>query len=231
MTPKAPQVSVIVAAHNEERFIGRCLRSLLHQTMPHSNYEIIVVNDGSTDRTPYALELFHDAIQPITNETNLGLPASINKGILASRGDFVVRVDADDYVNVNFLNFLHFFLSQNEYVDAVACDYLLVDDAEETLERVDCSDRPIACGIMFRKHQLIEVGMYDEDFKRHEDRDLRIRFEKKYSVHRLELPLYRYRRHENNITNDEAAMEHHHQNLIRKHGSAALKKKEGSNNG
>lgn len=67
---------MIVAAYNQEKFIGRCLRSLLHQTIPHENYEIIVVNDGSTDRTPYALELFHDAIRPITNETNLGLPAS-----------------------------------------------------------------------------------------------------------------------------------------------------------
>jgi glycosyltransferase involved in cell wall biosynthesis len=208
---------VIVAAYNQEKFIGRCLRSLLHQTIPHEDYEIIVVNDGSTDRTPYALELFHDAIHPITNETNLGLPASINRGILAARSEYIVRVDSDDYVNLNFLNFLHFYLDQNRYADAVACDYFLVDDAEEILERANCMDHPIACGIMFRKQQLIDIGMYDESFRCHEDRDLRIRFEKKYSISRLELPLYRYRRHENNITNDAEAMEHHRQNLVRKH--------------
>ena len=55
-----PKVSVIVAVYNQERFIGRCLRSLLHQSMPHTDYEIIVVNDGSTDRTDYALSLFCD---------------------------------------------------------------------------------------------------------------------------------------------------------------------------
>jgi len=210
---------VIVAAYNQEKFIGRCLRSLLHQTIPHEDYEIIVVNDGSTDRTPYALELFHNAIHPITNETNLGLPASINRGIMAARSEYIVRVDSDDYVNLNFLNFLHFYLDQNRYADAVACDYFLVDDAEEILERANCMDHPIACGIMFRKQQLIDIGMYDESFRCHEDRDLRIRFEKKYSISRLELPLYRYRRHENNITNDVEAMEHHRQNLIRKHSA------------
>lgn len=216
-----PKVSVIVAAYNQERFIGRCLRSLLHQTLPHDDYEIIVINDGSTDRTPYALELFHDAIHTLTNETNLGLPASLNRGIRHARAPYVVRVDADDYVNANFINFLHFFLETNAYADAVACDYLLMDDAERMLERCNCLDKPIACGIMFRKEQLLDIGLYDEDFRRHEERELRIRFERKYRVHRLELPLYRYRRHESNITNDEAEMERHRQNLIRKHGPMA----------
>lgn len=219
MTEKTPLVSVIVAAYNQEKFIGRCLRSLLHQTVPHDNYEIIVINDGSTDRTPYALELFHDAIHTITNENNLGLPASINRGISAAKGKYIVRVDSDDYVNSNFITFLSYFLDQNPEMDAIACDYWLFNEFEEWLERVNCMDRPIACGIMFRKQQLIDIGMYDENFRCHEDRDLRIRFEKKYRISRLELPLYRYRRHDNNITNDTQAMEHHHQNLLRKHGA------------
>ena len=220
MTREAPLVSVIVAAYNQEQYIGRCLRSLLHQSMPQECYEIIVVDDGSTDRTPYALDLFHDAIRTITNEKNRGLPASINRGIVASKAPYVVRVDSDDYVNINFLNFLHFFLDQNPNVDAVACDYLLSGANDEWLERVDCSRRPIACGIMFRKQQLIEIGLYDESFLCHEDKDLRIRFEKKYVITRLELPLYRYRRHDNNLTNNAEAMEHHRQNLYRKHGTA-----------
>ena len=100
-----------MAAYNQEKFIGRCLRSLLNQTLSHGSYEIIVVNDGSTDRTPYALELFHDAIHTITNDQNRGLPASINKGILTAKAQYIVRVDADDYVNTNFLNFLYYLFS------------------------------------------------------------------------------------------------------------------------
>ena len=197
-----PLVSVIIAAFKQEKFIGRCLRSLLSQSIPSNDFEIIVVNDGSTDRTPYALELFHEAIQTINNEKNIGLPASINVGIKAASSEFIVRVDSDDYVKHNFLNFLHYYLEENKNADAVACDYMLVDDMGEWLDRVNCMEYPIACGIMFRKQQLIEIGMYDENFRCHEDRDLRIRFEKKYNINRLQLPLYRYRRHSSNMTND-----------------------------
>ncbi len=222
---KQPKVSVIVAVYNQERFIGRCLRSLLHQTLQHTDYEVIVVDDGSTDRTAYALNLFTDRfdapIKIITNESNLGLPASLNRGIQVAQAKYVVRVDSDDFVNANFINFLQFFLDTNQYADAVACDYYLVDDAENVLERANCMEKPIACGIMFRKEQLIELGLYDEDFRCHEERELRIRFEKKYQIHRLELPLYRYRRHDNNITNNTAEMSQHFENLVRKHGDIA----------
>jgi len=178
-----PKVSVIVATYNQEQFIGRCLRSLLNQTVPHDIYEIIVINDGSTDKTSYALELFHDPgdsiVQVITNEINMGLPASINIGIQAARSKFIVRVDSDDFVNINFINFLLFYLESNTYADAVACDYLLLDDAENVIERCNCEEKPIACGIMFRKDQLFEIGLYDEEFRYHEEREIRIRFERK----------------------------------------------------
>ena len=221
MIPQKPLVSIIVSAYNQERFIGRCLRSLLHQTIPHNNYEIIVVNDGSTDKTAYALELFCDpknsVIRVINNEKNLGLPASLNRGIRAARAEYLVRVDADDFVNMNFLNFLYSYLETNSYVDAVACDYLLLNDQEEVLDRVNCMEAPIACGIMFRKKQIEEIGLYDESFLFHEEQELRIRFEKKYRIHRLELPLYRYRKHEGNMTNNQKAMKFHHKRLINKH--------------
>jgi len=213
-----PLVSVIVPVFNQERYIGRCLRSLLQQTMASDRYEIIVIDDASTDRTSYALELFHDQIVPLRNPSNLGLPASLNRGIAAARGQFVVRVDSDDYVNANFVNILHFFLDQNPNHDAVACDYLLVDDDEQVLKRADCQVEPIGCGIMFRREQLLSVGGYDESFLRHEEREFRLRFEQRFRIGRLELPLYRYRRHERNMTNDVAEMDLHRERLSAKHG-------------
>jgi glycosyltransferase involved in cell wall biosynthesis len=218
-----PDVSVIVAAYNQERFIGRCLRSLLHQTLPLAQYEVIVIDDGSHDRTPYALQQFYvpgseETIKILTNETNLGLPAALNRGIAAAAGCYVIRVDSDDYVNANFLHMLHFYLEQNADVDAVACDYLLVDDEENVLDRRNCLEHPIACGVMFRKADLEEIGMYDETFRCHEDRELRVRFEQNHSVERLPLPLYRYRRHDANLTNDDAEMQRHLEMLRKKHG-------------
>jgi glycosyltransferase involved in cell wall biosynthesis len=215
---KIPTISVLVPVYNKEKYIGRCLRSLLAQNYPRDAFEIIVINDGSDDRTDYALELFKDDIRLIKNEANVGLPASLNRGIHASNAPYIVRVDSDDYVNAHFLELLQMFMTVNRYMDAVACDYLIIDDREEVIARKNCMEDPIACGIMFRTEQLIDIGLYDENFLLHEERDLRYRFLQKYSIHRLELPLYRYRRHENNMTNDTEAMEHHMTNLIQKHG-------------
>lgn len=210
-------VSVIVAAHDEERFIGRCLRSLLAQRFAKSQFEIVVVDDGSTDRTSAILETFGSDIRVIRNEKNLGLPASLNKAITSTHSKFVVRVDADDYVNSAFLDVLFLFLTENPKFDAAACDYLLVDDREEILRRADAMKEPIACGIMFRTEQLIDIGLYDESFLRHEDRDLRLRFLDRYIIHHVPLPLYRYRRHDDNITNDVTEMNFHEKRLNEKH--------------
>ena len=103
-------------------------------------------------------------------------------------------------------------------MDAIACDYFLVNDEEEIIERKNCMDNPIGCGIMFKSNQLLEIGLYDENFLLYEERDLRYRFEKKYKIHRLELPLYRYRRHSNNITNNLKNHEIHEKKLKLKHG-------------
>ena len=210
-------VSVIVAAHNEERYLGRCLRSLLAQRFEHNRYDVIVIDDASTDRTSAVLATFGDSITVLRNETNLGLPASLNRAITSTHSKFIVRVDADDYVNSAFLDVMYMFLADNPQFDAAACDYLLVDDREEVISRRDAIKEPIACGIMFRTEQLIDIGLYDESFLRHEDRDLRLRFLDRYTIHHVPLPMYRYRRHDDNITNDTAEMAHHERRLHDKH--------------
>ena len=215
-------ISVIVPTYNHDRFIGRCLRSLLNQTFARDRYEIIVIDDGSTDKTQAALEGFRNDVVSLRNETNLGLPASLNRAIRHSHAPYIVRVDSDDYVNEHFLSVLYMFLAENRTMDAVSCDYLLVDDKEEVIARKNCLDEPIACGIMFRADQLIDIGLYDETFLLHEDRDLRYRFLQKHTIHRIELPMYRYRRHDSNMTNDDAADELHSARLIEKHGKGAV---------
>ena len=130
-----PKISVIVPAYNQEKYLGRCLRSLLDQTLEIKDYEIIVINDGSKDKTNFVTDLFKDEIKVIKNRSNRGLPYSINQGILAAKGRYVVRVDSDDYVNKEFLNIPYNFLSSNPEIDAVSCDYFLVDEKEIILSR------------------------------------------------------------------------------------------------
>ena len=212
-----PTTSILITAHNVEKYIGRALRSILSQSVERNSFEIIVVNDCSTDRTRFALEVFEDEIRLVHNETRLGLPRSLNRGIRRAKGQFIVRIDGDDYVHQDFLKILELHLHLNEEIDAVACDYLLVDDDEHILARKDCMAEPIACAIMFRIEQLIDIGLYDEDFLCREDEDLRLRFLKKYQIERIKLPLYRYRKHENNMTNDPERMEHFQRLLDQKH--------------
>tara|TARA_B100001093_G_C26822287_1_gene1012402 strand:+ start:557 stop:1210 length:654 start_codon:yes stop_codon:yes gene_type:complete len=212
-----PLISVVVTAYNEEKYIGRCLRSLIYQNVKHFDYEIIVVDDASNDRTPYALSLFHENIIVISNDKNLGLPASVNKAINKSKGKYILRTDADDYVNENYINFLYHFLLFNKQYDAVCCDYFEVNNNEKIIRKCNSLKKPIACGIMWKKKQLIELGMYDETFLCNEEIDLRIRFEKKHNMGHLEIPLYRYRKHKNNITKNKQLMKKHRLRLNEKH--------------
>ena len=195
------QVSVIVPSFNREFYLGRCIRSLVSQSMNIEDFEIIVIDDGSTDDTKKILNAFKDDIKVISNYKNLGLPASLNIGIKESVGKYIVRVDSDDYVNKEFLKILHLFISYNKQFDAVACDYYLVDDEENFLKRIDSDESPIGCGIIFEKSHLLEIGLFNEKYLIHEEKELRERFSKKYKIVRLPLPLYRYRKHSNNMTN------------------------------
>ena len=212
------KISVIVPVYNQEKYIGRCLRSLLHQSINIKEYEIIIINDGSTDKTSYALNLFSgNNIKIINNKKNNGLPFCLNQGIKYSKSEYIIRVDSDDYVNKNYLLIMRLFLELNKNIDAVACNYFLVDEKENILKTVDFLKHPIGCGIMFKKNQLIQIGLYDEKMKLHEEKDLMVRFLKKYKLERINIPLYRYRRHQNNITNNYEEMEKYLLKLKQKH--------------
>ena len=209
-------VSVIVPVHNGERHIGRCIRSLMAQNTA-IKFEILVIDDGSTDLTAYALSQFGNAIRLLSHPENIGLPAALNTGIEASKGDFVVRVDADDYVNAFFIQFLVEFLSYSTKYDAVACDYLLVDETEKVMKVCSSVEEPIGCGILLDKSHVQSVGGYDDAFLANEEREFRIRYEQRFSIGRLEVPLYRYRRHDSNLTNDEKLMAHFNEQLRKRH--------------
>ncbi len=211
-------ISVIIPIFNQQRFVERCLRSIINQTLSKTIYDIIVIDDGSTDNTKKILENYKDKIKILSNKKNLGLPYSLNKGIKASQAQYIVRLDSDDYVNENFLLFLSTFLDMNKVIGAVSCDYMLVDDNEEILSRKNSKNYPIACGIMFRRDCLIDIGLYDEKFLLMEEQDLRIRFLNKYKIANIEIPLYRYRRHDRNITSNRTNMKKYNNLLKMKHG-------------
>jgi glycosyltransferase involved in cell wall biosynthesis len=215
---KAIQISVIIAAKNAELYIGRCIRSLINQSLDNDSYEIILINDGSTDMTHEALKQFMGDIIYIKNKVNIGLPGSLNKGIKKARGQYIVRVDADDWVHPQFLGFLFYHLNLNVNLDAVACDYQIVNNKQKVLSTENCERKPIGCGIMFKYTHLIEIGLYDKKFLAREEEELIHRFKKKYKVTRIPVPLYRYRRHGNNLTSKKKIMTKYANKMKKKYG-------------
>ncbi len=209
------KVSVIIPAYNSEKFIGRSIRSILNQNLPQHEYEIIIINDNSNDRTPYAIEMFSDQVNVLTNTENQGLASSLNRGINASKGEFIIRLDSDDYVNSNYLSILSYFLEVNPEYEAVKCDYYKVNDEEIILQRCNSVEQPIGCGIMFRRDVLFELELYDQDLRMNEEVDLSIRFdERNYKMGHIKLPLYRYRQHDQNMTKN-ANMKKHFDSLVK----------------
>ncbi len=92
-----PLVSVILPCYNSVDFIGEAIESIINQT--YQNLEIIVIDDGSTDKSSNIIDVFaswENRIKVITNENNIGLIKSLNKGIELSSGEYIARMDADD---------------------------------------------------------------------------------------------------------------------------------------
>lgn len=211
-------VSLIITTYNYAQFIERAIRSALDQSLSKSEFEIIVINDASSDATSQILENYSDVVRVFNLPENVGLSAARNFGIRKARGQNIVFLDADDYIHSEALRVQKLFLNENNALDAVAIDYYLVNERGQHLQHVNASLKPIACGIMFRKDYLYNIGLYDESFAAREEEDLRIRWSKAgYGIYHIPLPLYRYRMHDGNMTKDNDRMSNSQEQLNAKH--------------
>ena len=123
-----PKVSVVMAIRNEEKYGPSAIQSILDQTF--SDFEFIIIDDASTDSTPHMLRSFarnDSRIRTITNAENLGVTRSLNVGLKAVRGDYIARMDADDYT------FPHRFADQIEFLDANP-DFIVVGGGAQYID-------------------------------------------------------------------------------------------------
>lgn len=213
------KVSIIITNYNYSRYLNRSIRSAFIQNYPVEQYEVIVVDDSSTDWSREIIESYGHLITPVFLPTNTGLSAARNRGIVIAQGEYILFLDADDYLNRHIIFVESLYLDLNPDWGAVACDYFHIDDREQVIGRKSCKENPIACGIMFRKTNLVHVGMFDEGFEMWEEKDLRLRFEDKFIIKHIELPLYRYRKHDNNLTNNRKKSSRFLNKLNAKHNS------------
>src|SRR4249919_3825300 len=114
-----PAVSVILPAYNCEKYIAKAIESVLHQTF--TDLELIIINDGSTDRTEEIIRSFSDPrILYQVNNTNKGLVFTLNKGIDIAKGGYIARMDGDDICHPERLAKQKTFLDQNQEIATIA---------------------------------------------------------------------------------------------------------------
>jgi glycosyltransferase involved in cell wall biosynthesis len=127
---KQPEISVILPAWNCERYISKAIQSLLDQTFP--DFELIIINDGSTDRTESVIKSFDDPrIVYVKNEQNSGLIFTLNKAIGLAKGNYIARMDADDICLPERLELQKAFFDQYPETGVVAGVVRFINESEE----------------------------------------------------------------------------------------------------
>jgi len=194
------KVSIIVTNYNYSKYICRCIRSCISQSMPKTDFEIIVVDDKSSDNSIDKINEFKSNIRLIKNKKNIGAASSVNKAVKLAKGDYFIRIDADDYISSYLISFLYncFLIFPKKF--GVACDYYHVSNNGSYIAKIESEEVPIACGILYDRKKFIKYGMYNSNFRHREEEELKLRLGKRYDIHHLNLPLYRYRMHQSNKT-------------------------------
>lgn len=181
------KVSILVPCFNVEKYLRQCLDSVLSQDF--SSYEVICVDDGSTDDTANILSAyahnFSNCLKVIRHPANLGLGPARNTGIDSSAGEFIASVDSDDYIEKNMVSRLYKAAMSNK-TDIQNIGYQEVDDSGEGHDRYHYTDRlvvnspkvnplnlcwPSFCNKLFRAEFLKTSGIRFPD-RRHSFEDL-----------------------------------------------------------
>lgn len=185
----APEISVVMAAHNEERYIASAIKSILEQTF--SNWELIIIDDGSSDATSAILDQYRDydrRIRVERNEVSQGLAACLNRGVSLARSDIIVRADADDLNLPTRFEEQLIYLKSHPEIHILGTGAFLIDEMNtilneyylpETHEEIRAIAYKNSCffhpSVAIRRDLFSTIGMYDVSFKRAQDKELWIR--------------------------------------------------------
>lgn len=207
-----PLVTVYITNYNYELYITQAVESVLSQSF--QDFEIIIIDDGSTDNSKQIIEEFskNNKIKVIFQQ-NKGLNVTNNIALKVASGKYIMRLDADDYLEPNALQLMCDALEKDQTLGLVFPDYYMVDRDGNALslekrhsfdKEVNLFDMPAhgAC-TMIRTDFLKQVGGYDEQYKCQDGYELWIKFISKFKVNNINTPLFHYRQHGDNLTTNE----------------------------
>lgn len=220
MSETAPEISVLMCAYNAQRYLAETVRSVLSQTF--EDFELVVVDDGSTDETPRILETFAQSdprVRVITGP-NAGIPQAANVGLAACRGEFVARIDADDIAKPRRLEVQLAYMKEH---GLVACGtwHDLIDERGRLLkllktpvDNATIQERALKghgsiCNptSMIRRRPFSDLGGYSEDLPVAEDLDSWLRLGEVGELGNVPECLAQYRLHSHSISEQKCQLE------------------------
>lgn len=202
-----PKVSIIMSVYNGDKYLNACIDSIRNQS--YDNFEFIIVNDGSNDKTKDILESFSDPRLNIIHQKNIGLAASLNRAILLSKGKYIARQDADDISLPGRLEKQVEFLENNKDHILVGSNSILINEIDEQIGiyNLPTTDTEIRWNMLFRNpfcHTTVMIRSdimrsnritYSEHLKTAQDFELWSKVLQFGKSDNIEEPLVEYRVH------------------------------------
>ena len=207
-----PLVTVLLPVYNGSAHLRESVETVLSQSF--GDFELLVIDDASTDETPAILASFDDArLRVLVNDRNLGLTPTLNRGIREARGAYIARQDADDLSDPGRLSAQVSYLEAHPEVGLLGCSYRRIDEAGRSLGLRPVPTDAVAIrwrllflsafahsSVMIRSATLTEVGPYDEAFSYAEDYELWSRIARTGEIAAVSHVLISYRRTATSLT-------------------------------
>lgn len=219
-----PRVTVLMPVYNAELYVSEAVASVLQQT--YADYELLIIDDGSTDNTLQKLMMFDDhRIRIVKNETNMGLVHTLNRGIQLAQGEFIARMDGDDVSLPHRLERQVFYMDHHPEIGMCGSLVQLIHSGEVWALPQDPNEIKVLLmfhctfvhpSVMIRRGLLLDHGIYyDSRYAHAEDYDLWVRLAEVSRLTNIQEVLLQYRQHDTQVSHVHKDAQHKNADRIR----------------
>ncbi len=216
-----PKITVLMSAYNAEKYLAEALESIMNQT--YQDFELVIVNDGSTDKTEAIIQEYatkDKRIVVINNSVNQGLTKSLNLGLAQARGEYVARLDADDVAWPERLAKQYQFMESHPELALIGSWAEIIDEqgaskgylrgeTDEALFRFKMTlvNQLVHSTFFFKTELARAQGGYNEAYQYVQDYEFSSRLMKKYRLNNQPEVLVKFRTHAKAITKNKEIKE------------------------
>lgn len=221
MISKIPLITVYITSYNYAKYLDEAIESVINQT--YSSWELYLINDGSTDGSldimnRYLSKYKNKNIKIINNIKSKGLRLCANDVINKANGEFIIRLDADDYFDENAFFLMSNYLQKHKDISLVFSDWVYISESGDVLgverrkkliKETLVYDLPAhgACS-MIRRSVIRLIGGYSPEFDKQDGYELWLKIIQTHKVANINTPLFYYRKHGESMSHDDDKLIH-----------------------